>query len=91
MIAQDLTVNYITFCSSITFFFSSLFKELDMTSSFVRKAALIAMHKLEQKPKLEKKEKRKMPEKEEYKTGPEKSHEEREVAKKVKKLAYRSD
>lgn len=61
-----------------------------MTSSFVRKAALIAMHKLEQKPKLEKKEKKKMPEKE-YKTGPEKSHEEREVAKKVKKLAYRSD
>lgn len=61
-----------------------------MTSSFVRKAALIAMHKLEQKPKLEK-EKRKMPEKEEYKTVPEKSHEEREAAKKVKKLAYRSD
>ncbi|XP_005468311.1 tetratricopeptide repeat protein 31 isoform X2 [Oreochromis niloticus] len=57
-------------------------EELDMTSSFVRKAALIAMHKLEQKPRPEKKEKKKMPEKEEYKTVPEKSNKEREVAKK---------
>lgn len=62
-----------------------------MTSSFVRKAALIAMHKLEQKPRPEKKEKKKMPEKEEYKTVPEKSNKEREVAKKVKKFAYTSD
>lgn len=36
-------------------------EELDMTSTFVSKAALIARRKLEQKPKPEKKEKKKIP------------------------------
>uniref|UniRef100_A0A3Q0S2X1 Uncharacterized protein n=1 Tax=Amphilophus citrinellus TaxID=61819 RepID=A0A3Q0S2X1_AMPCI len=54
-----------------------LVKELDMTSTFVRKAALIAKHKLEQKPRPEKKEKKKISDKEEYKTVPEKSNEEK--------------
>lgn len=36
-------------------------EELDMTSTFVSKAALIARRKLEQKPKTEKKEKKKTP------------------------------
>uniref|UniRef100_A0A3Q1FTV1 STI1-like protein n=1 Tax=Acanthochromis polyacanthus TaxID=80966 RepID=A0A3Q1FTV1_9TELE len=43
---------------------SSNSEELDMTSTFVSKAALIAMRKLEQKPRAEKKEKKKTPEKE---------------------------
>ncbi|XP_030578683.1 tetratricopeptide repeat protein 31-like isoform X1 [Archocentrus centrarchus] len=57
-------------------------EELDMTSTFVRKAALIAKHKLEQKPRPEKKEKKKISDKEEYKTVPEKSNEEKVVTKK---------
>lgn len=57
-------------------------EELDMTSTFVRKAARIAMHKLEQKPRPEKKEKKKISDKEEYKTVPEKSNEEKVVTKK---------
>uniref|UniRef100_A0A096LQJ9 RRM domain-containing protein n=1 Tax=Poecilia formosa TaxID=48698 RepID=A0A096LQJ9_POEFO len=42
-------------------------EELDMNSSFVTKAALIAQRKLEQKPKSDKKDKKKTPEKEKSK------------------------
>ncbi|KAF7646385.1 hypothetical protein LDENG_00188400 [Lucifuga dentata] len=40
-------------------------EELDLTSSFVSKAALIVKRKLEQKPRIERKEKKKIPVKEE--------------------------
>ena len=66
---------------------NSLLKELDMTSTFVSKAALIAKRKLEQKPKPERKEKKKIPVKEEPKTVPDKPNEEPEVEKKVGVLA----
>ncbi|XP_035802374.2 uncharacterized protein si:dkey-33c12.4 [Amphiprion ocellaris] len=49
---------------------SSNSEGLDMRSTFVSKAALIAMRKLEQKPRAEKKEKKKTPEKEERKSVP---------------------
>ncbi|AWO97678.1 putative nucleolin-like [Scophthalmus maximus] len=54
---------------------------LDMTSTFVTKAALIAKRKLEQKPKPECKEKKKSPVKE-CKTVPDKPNEEPELEKK---------
>ncbi|XP_035531161.1 tetratricopeptide repeat protein 31-like [Morone saxatilis] len=50
-------------------------EELDMTSTFVSKAALIARRKIEQKPKPERKEKKKTPVKEEPKTVPDKHNE----------------
>ncbi|XP_054907093.1 tetratricopeptide repeat protein 31-like isoform X2 [Poeciliopsis prolifica] len=56
------------------------FEELDMTSSFVTKAALIAQRKLEQKPKSDKKEKRKTPEKK-SKSVPVKTSEDKEDVK----------
>ncbi|KAM4714339.1 uncharacterized protein FYW61_019358 isoform 2-T2 [Anableps anableps] len=46
------------------------FEELDMTSTFVTKAALIAQRKLEKKPKSEKRDKKKTPEKEKSKSVP---------------------
>ncbi|XP_018543490.1 uncharacterized protein LOC108890906 isoform X1 [Lates calcarifer] len=57
------------------------FEELDMTSTFVTKAALIAKRKSEQKAKSEKKEKKKIPVKE-HKTLPDKPNEDPEVEKK---------
>lgn len=63
-----------------------LVKELDLTSTFVKKAALIAMHKREQKPRPETKEKKKISDREECKTVPEKSNEEKVVTKKVGEL-----
>ena len=59
------------------YFFVWSFKELDMTSTFVTKAALIAKRKMEQRPKPERKEK-KVPVKE-SKTVPDRSKEEPEV------------
>nr|XP_046237563.1 tetratricopeptide repeat protein 31-like isoform X2 [Scatophagus argus] len=56
-------------------------EELDMTSTFVSKAALIARRKLEKKPRPEK-EKKKIPVKEEPKTVPDKHNEDLEVEKK---------
>ncbi|XP_042368337.1 tetratricopeptide repeat protein 31-like isoform X2 [Plectropomus leopardus] len=56
-------------------------EELDMTSTFVSKAALIAKRKLEKKPKPEKREKKKTPVKEEPKTVPDKLNEVPEVEK----------
>lgn len=63
------------------------FQELDLTSSFVSKAALIVQRKLEQKPRSEKKEKKKTPIKEENKSAPEKPVEE---DKKVKSPSFLS-
>ncbi|XP_047425024.1 tetratricopeptide repeat protein 31-like [Mugil cephalus] len=57
-------------------------EELDMTSTFVSKAALIAKRKLEQRPKAEKKEKKKIPNKEQRKTVPEKPNQDQEGEKK---------
>ncbi|XP_054457324.1 uncharacterized protein LOC129093349 [Anoplopoma fimbria] len=57
-------------------------EELDMTSTFVSKAALIARRKLEQKPKPERREKKKIPVKEESKTVPDKPNEDPEVEEK---------
>ncbi|KAE8279063.1 Tetratricopeptide repeat protein 31 [Larimichthys crocea] len=57
-------------------------EELDMASSFVNKAALIARRKLEQKPKPERKEKKKIPVKEEPKPVPEKPNDKPRVEKK---------
>ncbi|XP_014852189.1 PREDICTED: uncharacterized protein LOC106923583 isoform X2 [Poecilia mexicana] len=57
------------------------FEELDMNSSFVTKAALIAQRKLEQKPKSDKKDKKKTPEKEKSKSVPVKTSEDKEDAK----------
>ncbi|XP_070849078.1 tetratricopeptide repeat protein 31-like isoform X2 [Chaetodon trifascialis] len=57
-------------------------EELDMTSTFVTKAALRARRKLEQKSRPEKKEKKKIPVKEQPKTVPNKSNEDLEVEKK---------
>ncbi|XP_071315241.1 stress-induced-phosphoprotein 1-like isoform X2 [Trachinotus anak] len=56
-------------------------EELDMTSTFVTKAALIAKRKLEQKPRSERKDK-KVPVKEHKKTVPDKHNEDAEVEKK---------
>ncbi|XP_044041057.1 uncharacterized protein LOC122870731 isoform X2 [Siniperca chuatsi] len=58
-------------------------EELDMTSTFVNKAALIARRKLEQKPRPERREKKKTPVKEEPKTVPDKPDEDPEVEKKI--------
>ncbi|KAM6894789.1 uncharacterized protein PEZ65_022426 [Lycodopsis pacificus] len=57
-------------------------EELDMTSTFVSKAALIARRKLEQKPKTEMREKKKTPVKEEPKIVPNKPNEDPDVEKK---------
>lgn len=57
-------------------------EELDMTSTFVSKAALIARRKLEQKPRPEWREKQKTPVKEQPKTVPDKPTEDPEVEKK---------
>ncbi|XP_049923121.1 tetratricopeptide repeat protein 31-like [Epinephelus moara] len=57
-------------------------EELDMTSTFVSKAALIARRKLEQKPRPERKEKKKSPIKEEPKTVSDKPNEDTEAEKK---------
>ncbi|XP_032438984.1 uncharacterized protein LOC116732735 isoform X2 [Xiphophorus hellerii] len=57
------------------------FEELDMASSFVTKAALIAQRKLEQKPKSDKKDKKKTPEKEKSKSVPVKTSENKEDVK----------
>ncbi|KAF1380578.1 hypothetical protein PFLUV_G00165330 [Perca fluviatilis] len=57
-------------------------EELDMTSTFVNKAALIARRKLEQKPRPERREKKKILVKEEPKTVPEKPNKDLEVEKK---------
>ncbi|XP_059211293.1 uncharacterized protein LOC131989931 isoform X2 [Centropristis striata] len=57
-------------------------EELDMTSTFVSKAALIARRKLDQKPRPEKKDKKKISVKEEPKTVPDKPIEDPEVEKK---------
>ncbi|XP_008289057.1 nucleolin-like isoform X2 [Stegastes partitus] len=57
-------------------------EELDMTSTFVSKAALIAKRKLEQKPRAEKKEKKKTPGKEERKAVADKPTQDEEVDKK---------
>lgn len=54
-------------------------EELDMTSTFVSKAALIARRKLEQKPRPERKEKKNIPVKEQPKTVPDKPKEEPQV------------
>jgi len=57
-------------------------EELDLTSTFVSKAALIARRKLEQKSRPERWEKKKIPVKEETKTLPEKPNEDQDVDKK---------
>ncbi|XP_070785974.1 tetratricopeptide repeat protein 31-like isoform X2 [Enoplosus armatus] len=57
-------------------------EELDMTSTFVSKAALIARRKLEQKPRPERREKKKIPVKEEPQTVPSKADEDSEAEKK---------
>ncbi|KAM7366228.1 hypothetical protein PAMP_015685 [Pampus punctatissimus] len=57
-------------------------EELDMTSTFVSKAADIARRKLEQKPRPEKREKKKIPIKKETKTFPEKPNKDQDVDKK---------
>ncbi|XP_073330873.1 uncharacterized protein [Pagrus major] len=57
-------------------------EELDMTSTFVSKAALIARRKLEQKPKPEWREKKKTPVKGEPKTVPDEPNEDLEGEKK---------
>ncbi|XP_069579902.1 tetratricopeptide repeat protein 31-like [Brachyistius frenatus] len=57
-------------------------EELDMTSTFVSKAALIARRQLEKKPRPEWKEKKKIPDKEEHKTVPDKPNEDQEAGKK---------
>ncbi|XP_045920221.1 tetratricopeptide repeat protein 31-like isoform X2 [Micropterus dolomieu] len=57
-------------------------EELDMTSTFVNKAALIARRKLEQKPRPERREKKKTPVNEEPKTVPDNSNGDPEVEKK---------
>ncbi|XP_032366866.1 tetratricopeptide repeat protein 31 isoform X1 [Etheostoma spectabile] len=57
-------------------------EELDMTSTFVNKAALIARRKLEQKPRPERREKKKIPVKEEAKTSPDKPNKDLEGEKK---------
>ncbi|XP_038157829.1 tetratricopeptide repeat protein 31-like [Cyprinodon tularosa] len=62
-------------------------EELDLTSSFVSKAALIAQRKLEQRPKSEKKDKRKTPEKEKPKGVPDKTAESKEAVYKVSSAA----
>lgn len=67
-------------CASVLFFF--FFKELDMTSTFVSKAALIARRKLEQKPRPEWREKKKSLVKE-PKTIPDKPNEDPEIEEKV--------
>ncbi|XP_047241665.1 tetratricopeptide repeat protein 31-like isoform X3 [Girardinichthys multiradiatus] len=56
-------------------------EELDMTSIFVSKAALIVQRKLEQKPKSEKKDKKKTPEREKFKSVPDKTPEDKEAVK----------
>lgn len=53
-----------------------IFQELDLTSSFVSKAALIAQRKLDQRPRSERKEKKKLPVKEESTAVPQKPNEE---------------
>lgn len=55
-------------------------EELDMTSTFVSKAALIAKRKMEQKPRQERKERKKIPVKEERR--PDKPNEDQEAEKK---------
>uniref|UniRef100_A0A1A8H6D6 RRM domain-containing protein n=1 Tax=Nothobranchius korthausae TaxID=1143690 RepID=A0A1A8H6D6_9TELE len=50
---------------------SAASEELDMTSTFVSKAALIVKRQLEQKPKCEK---RRSPEKEKYRAAPDRNH-----------------
>lgn len=62
-------------------------KELDMTSTFVSKAALIAQRKMEQKPRPERREKKKTPVKGEPKTVPDEPNEDLEAEKKVKRSA----
>ncbi|XP_075968512.1 uncharacterized protein LOC142971748 isoform X2 [Anarhichas minor] len=57
-------------------------EELDMTSTFVSKAAVIARRKLEQKSKPEMREKKKTPVKEEPKIVPDKHNEDPDVVKK---------
>ncbi|XP_008433901.1 tetratricopeptide repeat protein 31-like isoform X2 [Poecilia reticulata] len=57
------------------------FEELDMNSSFVTKAALIAQRKVELKLKSDKKDKKKTPEKEKSKSVPVKTSEDKEDAK----------
>ncbi|XP_036967911.1 tetratricopeptide repeat protein 31-like isoform X2 [Acanthopagrus latus] len=57
-------------------------EELDMTSTFVSKAALIAQRKMEQKPRPERKEKKKTPVKGEPKTVPDEPNEDLEAEKK---------
>ncbi|XP_062300859.1 uncharacterized protein LOC134005858 isoform X3 [Scomber scombrus] len=57
-------------------------EELDLTSTFVSKAALIARRKLEQKSRPERKEKKKIAVKEETKTVPGKPNENQDVVKK---------
>ncbi|XP_041840854.1 tetratricopeptide repeat protein 31-like isoform X2 [Melanotaenia boesemani] len=64
---------------------SSDSEELDMTSTFVSKAALIAKRKLEQKTRAEKKEKKKIPEKEQHKSFHDQTSEDQEVAKEAQK------
>ncbi|XP_068569461.1 uncharacterized protein [Cebidichthys violaceus] len=56
-------------------------EELDMTSTFVRKAALIARRKLEQKPKPETREKKRSPVKEEPKIVSDEPNEDPDVEK----------
>ncbi|KAM6959825.1 uncharacterized protein LKV04_021483 isoform 2-T2 [Tautogolabrus adspersus] len=59
---------------------SGNFEELDMTSTFVSKAADIARRKMEQKP--EKREKKKSPVKEDSKSSPSKTYEDAAIDKK---------
>ncbi|XP_072233092.1 uncharacterized protein [Leuresthes tenuis] len=60
-------------------------EELDMTSTFVSKAALIARRKLEQKSSADRKEKKKIPDKEGRKNVPNKSNEDHDVVKEAQK------
>lgn len=61
------------------------FKELDMTSSFVSKAALIAKRQLEQNPRSEKK---KNPDKEKPKNAADKAAEGHKLQKEVNTIFY---
>ncbi|XP_068444120.1 hsp70-Hsp90 organising protein-like [Clinocottus analis] len=57
-------------------------EELDMTSTFVNKAALIARRQLDQKPVFERRDRKKTPVKEEPKTVPDQPNEDPDVEKK---------
>uniref|UniRef100_A0A8C2Z0K6 RRM domain-containing protein n=1 Tax=Cyclopterus lumpus TaxID=8103 RepID=A0A8C2Z0K6_CYCLU len=85
---EEVTINVLflyTFCIYV------FFKELDMTSTFVSKAALIARRQLDQKPVSERREKKKTLVKEERKMVPDKPNEAPDVEKKVSTIPTTTD